>query len=307
MPVIAITGATGFLGSHLVEAVLESGQRARGVVRSPEKATPHARAQGSAEFVKGDLGDRDSLRHAFTGADVVVANAALSTRRAAAWRDFEAANLGGVENTLRAAADAGVTRVVMISTIAVYRARLGRPNGVDTPLLTNGSIPFTTSMLTTNWRYSLSKARGEALAWRLAGELGIDLTVLRPGPIYGPRDTKLTAMYAGWMQRRITFAPTVKMPHVHAGDVARGVIGAIGNPASAGRAYNVTGPVASIHEVLTHWKRLTGKGPVLIPIPLPLSMSFDDSESTRDLSFSARTIEDGVRDVLAHPIETRIT
>ncbi|MSP56578.1 MAG: NAD-dependent epimerase/dehydratase family protein [Myxococcales bacterium] len=307
MSLTAITGATGFLGSHLVDAVLRSGNAARGVVRSPDKARPYGAMQGPVEFVKGDLGDRQSLGRAFSGVDVVVANAALSTRRAALWRAFEAANLQGVENTLRAAADAGVRRVVLISTVAVYRARLGAPNDLETPLLTNGGFPFTATMIGTNWRYSLSKARGEALAWRLAGELGLDLTVLRPGPMYGPRDTKLTAMYAGWMQRRVTFASTVRVPHVHAGDVAWGVVGAIANRASIGRPYNVTGPIASIFEVLTLWKRLTGKGPLLLPVPLPLSLSFDDSESVRDLGFTPRAIEAGVRDVLTHPVETRIT
>lgn len=302
MALVAITGATGFLGSHLVEAVLTAGEDARGVVRAPERGT-----RRGAELVRGDLGDPGSLRAAFAGCDAVVANAALSTRKSAPWAAFEAANLDGVRNTLTAAADAGVRRVVLISTVAVYRARVGTRNGVDTPLLTDGRVPFTATMLTTNWRYSLSKARGEALAWRIAQERGLELTVLRPGPIYGPRDTKLTVMYATWMRRRLVLAPTLRMPHVHGADVARAVVGALGNPASAERAYNVTGPSASIHEVLSVWKRVTGAGPLLVPVPLPLTMSFDDREAERDLGFAARPVEAGIRDVLQHPIAAGVT
>ncbi len=302
MATLAITGATGFLGTHLVEVVSSRGLTPRGVVRSPAKA-----AGLGVEVRAGDLGDVGSLTAAFEGADAVVANAALSTRLSAPWKAFEQANLQGVENTLRAAAAAGVTRVVLISTIAVYRAWPNRPNGVNTPLLTSPGFPFTPTLLTTNWRYSLSKARGEALAWRLAAELGLSLTVLRPGPIYGPRDTKMTAMYAGWMRRRWMLAPTVKLPHVHASDVAGAVAGAIQNPDSIGKAYNVTGVNASIFEALTVWKRLTGAGPRLFPLPLPLTMGFDDSDAVRDLGFSARSLEEGIRDVLKHPIATEMT
>lgn len=302
MPRVAVTGATGFLGSHLVQVLGERGHTVRGVVRTPGKG-----AGLGVELAQGDLGDVASLTRAFAGMDVVVANAALSTRLSAPWKAFEAANLSGVENTLRAAAAVGVPRVVMISTIAVYRAWPGRLNGVDTPLLTAPGLMLTPTLLTTNWRYSLSKARGEALAWRLADELGLQLTALRPGPIYGPRDTKMTPTYAGWMRRSVMLAPTVGLPHVHAADVAGAAAGAIGHAGSVGRAYNVTGVTASIWEALSTWKRLSGRGPTLVRIPIPLSMSFDDSDAVRDLGFAPRSLEDGIRDVLANPIATGVT
>ena len=302
--VVAITGASGFLGGHLVRVFGERGATVRAVVRTPARA---AGLGADVEVVRGDLGDPQSLVAAFTGADAVIANAALSTRLAAPWREFEATNLAGVEHTMRAAAAAGVGRVVLISTVAVYRAWPGRRNGLDTPLLTAGRFPIAPSSLTTNWRYSLSKARGEALAWRLAAELGIALTVLRPGPLYGPGDTKLTAIYAGWMRRAVHFAPTVGLPHAHGADVAGAVAGALENPRSAGCAYNVTGVTASPWQVLRVWKRLVGAGPVLIPVPVPLTMAFDDAAAVRDLGFAPRSLEDGIRDVLAHPIAARVT
>lgn len=299
---MAITGATGFLGTHLVEVLGARGFEVRGVVRNPGKGSGLG-----VELVPADLGDPATLARAFTGASAVVANAALSTRKSAPWSAFEHANLAGVENTLRAAAAAGVRRVVLISTIAVYRAWPGRPNPESTPLLTSPGLPLTPTLLTTNWRYSLSKARGEALAWRLAAELGLELTVLRPGPIYGPRDTKMTAMYAAWMRRSWVIAPTVRLPHVHASDVAGAVAGALAAPASVGRAYNTTGASASVYEALTTWKRLAGRGPRILSLPVPLAMRFDDSAAVRDLGFSPRTLEDGIRDVLAHPIATEVT
>lgn len=102
-------------------------------------------------------------------------------------------------------------------------------------------------------------------------------------------------------------APTVRLPHVHAADVAGAAAGAIGHAGSVGRAYNVTGVTASIWEALSTWKRLSGRGPTLVRIPIPLTMSFDDSDAVRDLGFAPRSLEDGIRDVLANPIAARVT
>jgi nucleoside-diphosphate-sugar epimerase len=89
--------------------------------------------------------------------------------------------------------------------------------------------------------------------------------------------------------------------------VAGAVAGAIENPDSIGKAYNVTGVNASIFDALTIWKRLAGAGPRLIRVPVPLTMGFDDADAVRDLGFSARSLEEGIQDVLRHPIATELT
>ena len=76
--------------------------------------------------------------------------------------------------------------------------------------------------------------------------------MLRPGPIYGSGDHKLTRSYARLMERRLVPAPAVELPHVHARDVAEAACGALANPGSSGRAYDITGPEDAPAVVLIH-------------------------------------------------------
>ena len=293
---VVVTGATGFVGSHLARALLDRGAHVIGAVRTPEKGA--WLAELGVEFVKADLADTDSLAAAFEGADAVIANAALSVRGVSpSYDQFLDANRAGAVNQARAAAAAGVERLVHISTVAVYNPGINCQNGHDRMLL--DGWPVSVTFLTTNWRYAMSKAEGERAVWELSRELGLKTTALRPGPIYGSRDVKLTQRYAGMMERSVVPAPTVGVPHVHARDVAEAACGALSNPESIGQAYNVTGPMASVHEILSTWRDLTGAGPRLLKIPLPLWIDFDDAPARRDLGFAPRSIADGIREILA--------
>lgn len=293
---VVVTGATGFVGSHLARALLDRGARVVGAVRTPSKGA--WLQELGVELVQADLADPESLTRAFRGADAVVANAALSVRgMSPTYAEFLEANRTGAVNQAVAAADAGVDRLVHISTVAVYRPGINVRNGHDRMLL--DGWPVSVTFLTTNWRYALSKAEGEKAVWEFSRERGLKTTALRPGPIYGSRDAKLTRRYAGLMERSVVPAPTVGVPHVHARDVAEAACGALANPDSVGRSYNVTGPMASVHEILSTWRRLTGSGPRLVKIPLPLWIDFDDAPARQDLGFSPRSIEDGIREILA--------
>lgn len=294
---VAVTGATGFLGSHLAQELARQGARVVGVVRTPAKGA--WLEDVGVSFRAADLADLRSLTAAFDGANCVVANAALSPgRRLHDESAFVETNVRGTENTLRAASEAGVKRVILISTVAVYRTRLFHSVREDGELLDPERPRFDINQLTTNKLYSRTKALAERRAWELAASLDLQLTALRPGPIYGPRDGKMTARYATWMESAVRFVPTVRIPHVHAGDVAVAVAGAVQNVASAGRAFNVTGEPVSLYRVLATWKRLAGRGPLLIPIPVPLQVRFDDSAARETLGFAPRSIEDGILDVL---------
>lgn len=292
---VAVTGATGFLGAHVVARLAERGAQVRVLYRDAAKARDLL-ARGF-EGAQADLGDPDSLARAMADCHAVVATAALSTRGRAAPEAFYAANAQGSAHLMDAAAAAGVPRVVYISTIAVYRVRPWRNNDEDTPLIATADEAVGWSRFVTNPHYSRSKAIGEQVARERAQTHGIGLTILRPGPIYGSGDVKTTAIYARLAAWPIVPAPTFRMPHVHAGDVATAAAGALANPASAGRAYNVTGPSVSTYDVLAAWKRVTGRGPILVPLPIPVWVAFDDGAAERDLGFRARGLDEGLAEV----------
>ncbi|MCP4808086.1 MAG: NAD(P)-dependent oxidoreductase [Proteobacteria bacterium] len=295
---IAVTGATGFLGTHIVEELVERGADVVGVVRTPEKGA--WMEPWGVELRRADLFEAEALREAVRGCDAVVANAALSVRGVdPPWEDYERANVGGCLNQLVAAAEAGVQRVVLISTVGVYRVRpFLRMDEDHDKLDTPGEARWSLSALTTNWKYMLSKRFGERQAWDLAAERGLDLTALRPGPIYGSRDHKFTPRYKAHLARAVVPAPTFKAPHVHARDVAVAVGGSLANPVSVGRAYNVAGTSVSPYEALCAMKEALGGGGLVLPIPLPVWVAYDDSAAERDLGFSSRPILEGMREAI---------
>jgi len=287
---VAITGGTGFLGSHLVEVFQAHGIDVVATGRRVDEGT-----RDGVTWRRADLSDDDSLRRAFEGCDAVVANAALSPGRAAATdQAFVDANERGSIAQMEAASDVGIDRVVYVSTVAVYKTRLFRRLAEDAERIDPEGRSFDWNNLTTDPRYAISKARAERSVWRVASERGLRVTALRPGPIYGERDGKLSTRYGQWMQRRITLAPTLRLPHVHAGDVALAALGALQHPASAGRAYNLAGRSERISDILRIWARHVDRPARLVPVPVPLSVGFDDTAAQRELGFRPRPIEEGV-------------
>lgn len=290
---ISITGATGFLGSHLTE-VLSRHHDVVGVVRTPSKG-----AHLDVELRKADLTDKSSLVDAFRGSDVLIANAAL----APGWKKptpqaYLDANITGARNQLEAAAEAGVSRVIWISTVGVYRTRLFRALREDAEKIDPHEPRFDWNNLTTDSGYTRSKAAAELLAWELSASLGLDVTALRPGPIYGERDPKLTARYFRMARWPIALAPTTRLPHVHASDVALAAHGALENPESIGRAYNVTGASVSVFSILRSLRRAGAGRQFIVPLFAPLRIAFDDGAAERDLGFRPRSFDDAARDLV---------
>src|SRR5207249_1628422 len=111
---VAVTGATGFLGRYRVDVLLARGAHVIGVVRNPGRV-PELAARG-VELRLADLAERDRLARGFAGAQAVVSNAALFSLRNRSWEDHHRANIQGTENVFGALADAGVKRVVHVSS-----------------------------------------------------------------------------------------------------------------------------------------------------------------------------------------------
>lgn len=298
---IVVTGATGFLGSHIALALLEAGHEVIGAVRTPAKGA-WLSARG-VRMVAADLTDPASLVEAFRGADAVISNAAQggNVGHGADMAQFERVNCQGIEDLFTAAKQAGVRRVVHISSTAVYRTRLWRAMTEDTAGYDTDKRRFNWSDLTTDWRYTKTKTLAERIAWQRAKADAIDLTTLRPGPIYGSRDEKATARLRASLAAKLKVVPTVGVPWVHAGDVAKAVVAALANPASIGKAYNMTGPAVPQYAFMAAMRdALRAKGEHaarLIPVPVPVWVRYDTSAAARDLAFAPRTLADGMREV----------
>jgi dihydroflavonol-4-reductase len=286
---IAVTGATGFLGSQIALDLLSQGASVRGVVRSPEKGD-WLKEKG-VDFAKADLMDRDALEKAFDGVDAIVSNAALFTVQRKSWDAFYRPNKTGTENVYHAAHAAGVKRMIQISTIGVYKPKMFGMMNEDSPKLTLKDRRL-------HWNYAVTKSLSENIAWDLAHQFDQQITVIRPGPIYGPRDRNMIPVFQRLMRWPVMLAPTFGIPAVHVGDVSAAVVSALGNEESIGKAYNTAGEPVSIREFMRTWKDVTGAGPPLIPMWLPLKLQVDCSAAKRELQFSNRTLREGLQDAL---------
>ena len=226
-----VTGATGFIGSHLVDRLLERGDMVRALVR-PRSDASYLEERG-IELVRGDVTDPASLPPAFDGVEVAYHLAARVSDRGP-WRRFRNVTIGGTRNVLEAAAQAGVARFLHVSTDGVYAFRyLGKRMTEETPLEKRFAW----------WDYyRRSKLAAERLAWRYHGEGRLAVRAVRPGLVLGERDRAMlpgtiaflrsnSAMYFGDGLNRL--------PYVYAGDVADACLLAATNERAAGQAYNL--------------------------------------------------------------------
>jgi nucleoside-diphosphate-sugar epimerase len=224
-----VTGATGLLGSHVAEQLVERGERVRALVR-PTSDTTFLSALG-VELAVGDLGDLASVRRAVDGADVVY-HCAAKVGDWGPWRLFQEQIIDATRNLLDACQTVGVGRVLHVSSITVYGHP--RPRGErfteDEPLAQNLWV----------WDYYCrAKIRAEELCRAYPGAW----TVVRPSWIYGPRDrTTLPRVL-----RAIAAGRVAVIGHgdnllnvVYAGDVADGIIRAANYPEARGQAYNLS-------------------------------------------------------------------
>jgi nucleoside-diphosphate-sugar epimerase len=287
---VAVTGATGMLGSYLCRALLREGARVVGVVRNPDKAA--FLAHEGVEFRKADLLDRAALTRAFRGCDAVVANAALYAVLNQRWEDNYLPNKQGTENVYEALADAGVKRAVHISTFGVYRWRLGGP-AIDE------SSPVLNGERREGGAYRATKQMSEALAFQISRARGISTTAVRPAGIYGARDSNTMPWFRALMRLPILPIPTFRFPFVYAGDVANAVVGALRNDASGDKAYLIAGRPDTLYDFVHAWRQAAGKKNWLIPLPVPTGVRIDCRAAERDIGFVNRSYVAGLAETFA--------
>ncbi|HEX5580839.1 MAG TPA: NAD-dependent epimerase/dehydratase family protein, partial [Gemmatimonadaceae bacterium] len=180
MAIALVTGATGLVGSHLVERLRAGGWTVRALTRNPSAARG-ALAALDAEPVAGDVLDAQSFADAARGCDAVVHAAALITARGG-WDAYDATNVRGTRNAVAAARAAGA-RLLHVSSVAVYGAgtRYGHGDHGTTEDLPLAALPVH------EW-YARSKRESEALVLDAHRRGELWAAAIRPSVLYGPRD-----------------------------------------------------------------------------------------------------------------------
>jgi len=251
---VLVTGASGLVGSHVVEALAARGEPVRALVRPASRA---AVLRLGAETVVGDVTDPAAWQAAARGTRAIVHAAAIVQRRAS-WEQYVAVNVEATRLAVGAARAAGA-RLIHISSVAVYSGSAAYPS---TPERRDEDFPF--QPIAAPDFYARSKRLAEDVVREAATHRDLDVVALRPTVIYGERDRLFTPRVIRAARLRVVpqIGPgTNRLSCVYAGNVAAAAVAALDAPLAGFRPYNVTndGPPALGRR---YWS---------IPIPTPLA------------------------------------
>jgi nucleoside-diphosphate-sugar epimerase len=263
---VLVTGASGLVGSHVVEALAARGEPVRALVRPASRA---AVLRLGAEAVVGDVTDPAAWPAATRGVQTIVHAAAL-VQRCATWEQYVTTNVAATRLAVGAARAAGA-RLVHVSSVAVYSGSAAYP---QTPERRDEDHPF--CPIAAPDFYGRTKRMAEDVVREAAARGEIDAVALRPTVIYGERDRLFIPRVIRAV--RGAFVPQIgsganRLSCVYAGNVAAAALAALDAPPRGFRAYNVTSdgpPALSQREFFAAVAAALGRRyrPVRIPIPL---------------------------------------
>jgi UDP-glucose 4-epimerase len=262
---VFVTGGTGFIGSHLVDRLLERGDDVYALVRSPQKAVDLP--ERGVALIRGDLDDTEALARGVAGAEVVYHVAGLVGLKGQR-NDVMRVNVEGTNRLLQASIAAGVRRFVFVSSVGVYgMSSAPRPIAEDAPL--EGLFAWYDRS-----GYYTSKVLAEAVVRHTARQHGLEFSIVRPALVYGERDA--ITQHSVRLALRLPLAPLpwggrVPIDLVHGLDVADAILLAGICPAAAGETFNVgAGEMATLREAFTLVRQAAGRPARIVSVTAPL-------------------------------------
>jgi dihydroflavonol-4-reductase len=312
---VLVTGATGFLGSHVVRTLVEDGHSVRCLVRAQSDRSSLAGL--AVEYTEGDVADLDAVRRAVNGCDQVM------------WmRDFSPmyrVNVNGTHKVLTACREAGVRKVVHVSSSAA----LGAHSGPGEPPA-NEDVTF--NLAHSGAHYFITKHQSEQVAHEFAAR-GLPVTIVNPTVVLGPSDRTPTPsgeLILNVLKGKLPGYIRGGMNLVDVRDCARGTVNAlergrngeryilghrnvemkeffdlIVRVAGAGKSPKIKFPVimavqSAYAEELLAW--LTGKPPINTAAWVRVGSQYlwwDASKAVRELGLPQRPAEESIADAIA--------
>jgi nucleoside-diphosphate-sugar epimerase len=251
---VLVTGATGFVGSHLVEALLRRGEEVTALVRSPQKA--HRLAQLGVRQVAGDLRHPGAVAEAVKEQDVIYHVAGLIAARSS--REFYQANREATAALVRQAeAVPSPPRFVLVSSLAAAGpAAPGQPlTGAEPPR------PVT--------EYGRSKLAGE----EVVRASGLDWRIIRPPMVYGPRDVEIFRIFRLAARGIVPLFGdgSQELSAIYGPDLAEALVAAATAPAGARRAFYACHPeVFTSRQLVLAVAEALGRPVRIVPLPTAL-------------------------------------
>jgi len=315
-----VTGATGFVGSHVTRQLLEAGHEVIVVVRNPAKAK--SLADLGAIVHQGDVTEKESMRLPMQGVDGVFHIAGWYKVGVKDKSDGEKINIQATRNVLELMKELGIAKGVYTSTLAVNSDTHGK--------LVDESYHYTGPHLS---EYDRTKwvAHYEVVDPMIAA--GLPLVIVMPGVIYGPEDTSsVRTTFIQYLQRKLPVLPArTAYSWAHVDDIAQGHILAM-EQGTVSASYIIAGPTHTLVEAIHIAQNITGvpapriqappsvmkamsatMGVVEKAVPVPADYSAEylrinagvtyigsNAKAKRELAYQPRSLEDGLKETLLH-------
>lgn len=266
---VFLTGGTGFIGQPLTRTLIQRGWNVVALVRRPDSAEAKAIQAMGVQLVRGDVTDRESMRKAMTGTDVVIHNAG--------WYEFgitkqaqdtmRAINVQGTENTLGLAAELGISKIVYTSTILAF----GQTGDIVADETFQRRAPSQTC-------YEQTKTAAHEFAATLQ-QRGAPIVIACPAGVIGPGDHSglgyLVRMYVRGFLPPVLFAAHGRRAHVYVDDAAEGIVRCVEH-GQIGGSYILSNGVMQHRDMFKFWKQTPGGFKVtLFWMPDSLAMLFN--------------------------------
>lgn len=229
MPKYLITGATGFVGSHVADIAHARGIAVRALAR-PTADLAHLKAL-NAEIIPGDITDAAAVAKAVDGVDAVI-HAAAKVGDWGPVEDYRKVNVEGLRTLLDAVKGTPIKRFVHVSSLGVYEARHHHGTDEGEPLPDDHIDGYTQS-----------KVESEKLALEYVRKFQLPITILRPGFVYGPRDRSVLPRLADRLKERTIVyiaGGRYALNTTYVGNIAEACFLAIDNDAAVGEIFNIT-------------------------------------------------------------------
>ena len=249
---VFITGATGFIGTHLVKRLSQTEHEMCCLVRKTSNV--RALEELGVTLITGDVTDRDSLLEGMKGCDWVLNLANIYSFWEPNKQAYTDVNVEGTRNVMEAALETGVSKVVHVSSVVTYGKPADCPFTEESPV---GPVRFS--------EYAETKYRGDLIVWELYEKKGLPLVMIYPGGVLGPGDPKASGQYIqSLIHRRLpaTVFHDVILTWVHVRDVAEAILRAAEKEDNIGEKYIVCKHQLSFREINEMVSEISG-------VPLP--------------------------------------
>lgn len=258
---IFITGATGFIGKHLVERLAQTDQQVTCLVRDPDRNCS-LRDLG-VRLVQGDVTDKASVLNGMRGCDWVFNLANIYSLWLPDKRDYYRVNVDGTRNVMECALELGVSKVIHVSTYGIWA--------------NCGEVPFDErSPVSQNQpsEYARTKLIGDRIAWEFYERRGLPVVMIHPGNVLGPGDNKPTGQFISDMVNRkmpvAAFTGTI-FTYVHVKDVVEAILKAAEKKGNLGQRYIVAHEERTIKEMMDMAAEISGVPAPRLVVPAPLA------------------------------------